>query len=87
MPIRDSSVGIATGRTAGDRFRQGQECFLFSTMSRPALGPTQPSIQWVPGAVSHGVKRLWREAGHSSIWCRGHEWWSQTSTRPYVFMA
>jgi hypothetical protein len=25
--------------------------------SRPALGPTQPSIQWVPGVLSPGVKR------------------------------
>jgi hypothetical protein len=26
------------------------------------VGPTQPSIQWVPGAVSLGVKRPGREA-------------------------
>jgi hypothetical protein len=30
-----------------------------------ALGPTQPSIQWVPGALSLGVKRPGREADHS----------------------
>ena len=29
--------------------------FLFSRLSSPALGPTQPSIQWVPGH-SPGVK-------------------------------
>jgi hypothetical protein len=34
--------------------------FLFSTTSRPALGPTQPPIQWVPG-----VKLQGREADHS----------------------
>jgi hypothetical protein len=28
-------------------------CFL-STWFRPALGPTQPPIQWVPGALSRG---------------------------------
>jgi len=38
---------------------------LFSTASRTALGPTQPPIQWVPGALSLGVKRPGREADHS----------------------
>jgi hypothetical protein len=33
--------------------------------SRPALGPTQHSIKWVPGAVSPGVKQPGREADHS----------------------
>jgi hypothetical protein len=30
-----------------------------------ALGPTQPPIQWVPGALSLGVKQLGHEAEHS----------------------
>jgi hypothetical protein len=34
--------------------------FLFSTSSRPALGLTQPPIQWVPG-----VKRQGHEADHA----------------------
>jgi hypothetical protein len=38
----------------------------FSIMSRPASGPTQSPIQWVPGAVSLGVKRLGRDADHSA---------------------
>jgi hypothetical protein len=29
--------------------RQGQEFLLYSTASRPALGPIQTPIQWVPG--------------------------------------
>jgi hypothetical protein len=29
------------------------------------LGSTQPPIQWVPGALSLGVKRAGREADHS----------------------
>jgi hypothetical protein len=29
------------------------------------MGPTQPLLQWIPGALSLGVKRLGREAGHS----------------------
>jgi len=31
--------------------------FVFDIMSRPALEPTQPPIQWVPGALSLGIKR------------------------------
>jgi hypothetical protein len=30
--------------------------FLFSTTSRPALGPTQPPIQRIPGSLSAVVK-------------------------------
>jgi len=29
------------------------------------LGPPQPPLQWVPGALSLGVKRPVREADHS----------------------
>jgi hypothetical protein len=43
----------------------GWEIFLFTTASRTALGPIQPPIQWVPVALSLGVKRLEREADHS----------------------
>jgi hypothetical protein len=39
--------------------------FLFVTASRTALGPTQPPIQWVPGALSLVLKRPGREADHS----------------------
>jgi hypothetical protein len=39
--------------------------FLFATVSRPALGPTQPPIQWVPRALFLRVKRPGREADHS----------------------
>jgi hypothetical protein len=39
--------------------------FLFTTASRPALGPTQPPIQWVLGALPLEVKRSGCEADHS----------------------
>jgi hypothetical protein len=39
--------------------------FLFTTASGMALGPTQPPIRWVPGALFLGVKRLGHEADHS----------------------
>jgi hypothetical protein len=45
--------------------RRGLGIFLFTTASGTALGPTQPHFQWVPGALSLGVKRLGREADHS----------------------
>jgi hypothetical protein len=69
---RDSSVGIATGhwldkRGLRVRFPAGLVIFLFTTASRPALGPTEPPIQWVPGALSPGVKRPWHEADHSPL--------------------
>jgi hypothetical protein len=38
---------------------------LISVASRTALMPTQPPIQWVPGALSLAVKRPGREADHS----------------------
>jgi hypothetical protein len=43
----------------------GVKNLLFSTSSRPAMGPTQPPIQWVPGAPSPGIKWLGCEADHS----------------------
>jgi hypothetical protein len=39
--------------------------FIFTTAFRTALGPTQPPIQWVPDALSVGLKRPGREADHS----------------------
>jgi hypothetical protein len=40
---------------------------LSSASSSPVLGPTQPSMQFVPGAISPGVKRPRREADRSRI--------------------
>jgi hypothetical protein len=59
--------GIALGYGLDIRVfesRQGLGIFLFTTASRPPLGPTQLPIQWVPGALSLGVKRPGREADH-----------------------
>jgi hypothetical protein len=41
-------IGYATGLTIGDRFLEGVGTFHFIATSRPALGPTQLPIQWLP---------------------------------------
>jgi hypothetical protein len=33
--------------------------FPLVSVSRPVLGPTQPSIQWVPRVLSPGLNRCW----------------------------
>jgi hypothetical protein len=64
------------------------EIFLFTTVSRTALGPTQPPIQWVTGALSLGVKLPGREAAHSPpSSAEVKNAWSYTSTSQHVFMA
>jgi hypothetical protein len=62
----DSSVSIVMGCGLDGRgLNPGRGMiFLLSTASRLALGPTQPPIQWLPGAISQEVKRPVREADH-----------------------
>jgi hypothetical protein len=45
---------------------QGQEVFLFSITFKLAMGPTQPTIQWVSGALP-GVKQQGCEGDHSPV--------------------
>jgi len=57
------SVGVATRYGLdgpGIEFRWGRD---FPHPSRPAMGPTQPLIQWIPG-FSPGVKRPERGIDH-----------------------
>jgi hypothetical protein len=39
------------------RYPRGQRIFPLASVSRPALGPTQPPVQWILGVLSPGVKR------------------------------
>jgi hypothetical protein len=68
--------------------RKGLGIFLFTTASRPALRPTQPPIQWVPGALSLGLKWPGCEAAPSTP-CSTEvkNPWSYTSTPQYSRMA
>jgi hypothetical protein len=59
--VTQYSDGLQAGGL-GFNSRQEQGIFLFSTASRPALGPIQSSIKLVTGHISLGVKRLEREA-------------------------
>jgi hypothetical protein len=59
----DSSVGIAAGY--GLDGRSSIPGRGYSIVSRPALQPTQPPIQWVSGTLSPMVKQPGREADHS----------------------
>jgi hypothetical protein len=49
-------MGWTTGRS---RFDPRQRIFPLTSVSRPALRPTQPPVQWVPGVLSPGLKRGW----------------------------
>jgi hypothetical protein len=65
---RDSLVDIAMSYgldSPGFDSWLGQEIFLCSTVARTAMRLTQSPIQWVPGALSPGVKHLGCEADHS----------------------
>jgi hypothetical protein len=71
----------------GFESQQGQGIFLFTTASRTALGPTQLPIQWVPRALSLGVKRPEREADHSPPPSADVKNACYTSTPQHAFMA
>jgi hypothetical protein len=89
---QDSAVGIATGYGLHDRGVRilvpvGSR-ILFSMSSGLALGPSQPPIQWVPGALSPGVKWWGCEADNSPpASAKVKKMWIYTSTPPYAFMA
>jgi hypothetical protein len=60
--VNSGSIVSDYGRSGFDP-RQGQKIFPLASVSRPALGLTQPPVQWVPGVLSPGVKR--GDADHS----------------------
>jgi hypothetical protein len=50
--IRGAGVATEYGLDGRDLISKGEGNFLYSTASRPALGSTQPPIQWLPGLIS-----------------------------------
>jgi hypothetical protein len=84
------ACGVALGYGLDGRglvvSRQGLQIALFTTASRPPLGPTQPPVQWIPGALSWGVKRPGREADHLPLsTAEVKNAWSYTSAPPICF--
>jgi hypothetical protein len=83
LGARDSVVGIVTTLRAGQseiRIPTKSRDFVFSEISRPAVGFTQPPIQWVPGSLSAALKRPRCEVDHwpsSSVEAKND--WSYTS--------
>jgi hypothetical protein len=62
----DISVDIAVsyGLDGWGSIPRRGKIFLFSTASRPALGPTQSTIQQVPGVISLAARPSGWEADH-----------------------
>jgi hypothetical protein len=69
--------------------RQGQRVLLLTSASRPALGPTQSPVRWVPGVLSPGVKRGWSVTltAHPHLVPRSIMCKSYTSSPPSATMA
>jgi hypothetical protein len=63
--------------------------FIYATVSRPALGPTQHPVQWVTGSLSlGGVKQLGGGADLSPpSSSEVKNAWSYASTPLYTIMA
>jgi hypothetical protein len=87
---RGSSIGIATGY--GNSSLGKVKNFQFPISSGPAMRPTQPPIQWLPGggggALFPLVNRPGRDANHSSpTSAEFKKTWVHTSTLIYAFIA
>jgi hypothetical protein len=71
LPFGTTAAGVAQSIVSEHRLDdrgstpgRGKKVFL-QPVSRPALMPTQPPIQWVPGSFPCGKVRPGRDADHS----------------------
>jgi hypothetical protein len=46
--------GISVSMVSG--YGRGEKTFPVAFVSKPALGPIQPPVQWVPGSLFLGLK-------------------------------
>jgi hypothetical protein len=56
-PVAQSVQCLTTDWKSGIRSPTVVEDIFLTPASRPAVGPTQPPVQWVSGAIYPGVKR------------------------------
>jgi hypothetical protein len=54
---RGSSVSFMSDYGLDDRGSIPETIFPLASASRPALGPTQRPVQWIPEVLSAGIKR------------------------------
>jgi hypothetical protein len=66
---------------------RSRDLFLFASVSRADVGPTQPPVKSVSEAISRGLKQPGHEADYSPPPGAEVNVWSYTSTPLYVFMA
>lgn len=63
-----SAVSLRSGRSKARRSSPGREnTFLFPSLSRTLLEPTQPPVHWVYELLSSGLRQPRREADHSRL--------------------
>jgi hypothetical protein len=68
--------------------RQGHDAFLFCKAPTTAEEPTQSLIQWVPWALSPGIRRQWPETDHSPPpGAEVQNDWAYLSTPSHAFVA
>jgi hypothetical protein len=80
-------LGCELGDRSSIPSRGNELIFLFTTASKPPLGPTLLPTRWVPGALVPEVKRPGREADHAPPpSAEVKNAWSYNFTSPYLFM-
>jgi hypothetical protein len=84
---RLNTTGLDDCWWVGIRFWAGEGIFLFLAKFRPAVGSTQPSLQWVPVFFPGRKTAVAWSWPLTSTQCRVKNAWSYTSTPPYTLMA